>query len=160
MKTVNCKRITYFLILGVVLSGCLNEILEQDQSITNGSPELKSASEWERVFTDNFDVNGDLSQWIAAERFDYNSRVCKYLASIPTIATYENLSCLVITATKNGKIWNSGFLTSNFSFKPDLNQEYHTSARIKFTAVNNGGFVDFAETYGAWPAFWTVQGHT
>jgi len=159
MKTNTFFKILYLVSTVVILISCEKDHPEADQQVFNNSFGLKSGSAWDTVFSDNFDETGDLSQWIAAERTDYNSRVCKYLASIPIIATYENSSCLVITATKNGKIWNSGFLTSNFSFKPDLNEEYHTSARIKFTAVNDGDYVDFWSTYGAWPAFWTVQGN-
>ena len=144
--------------LAMLLSNCSKENPVSYQPISKSSvPSLKAASSWVRVFTDNFDNSGNLSQWIAAERFDYNSNLCKYLASNPLIATYDNLSCLVLTATKNGTIWNSGLLKSKFSFKPAVNEEYHTSAYIKFTAVKSGNHVDFSTTYGAWPAFWTVQ---
>jgi len=159
MNTIISKRIIYLVMMAGILCGCLNDIVEMDQSVYNNSLGLKSASEWVTVFKDDFNSDGNLSQWIAAERFDYNSKVCKYLASVPVIATQEDNSCLVITATKNGKIWNSGFLTSKISFKPGLNEEYRTTARIKFTAVKSGNFVNFETTYGAWPAFWTVQGN-
>jgi beta-glucanase (GH16 family) len=160
MKTNIVESAIKIAMLAIVISSCSNETLEQDLPISNsGAPGLKFASAWERVFTDNFDNNANLSQWTAAARFDYNSKVCKYLASVPHIATCEGLSCLELTATKNGAIWNSGFLTSNFSFKPAKNEEYRTSAYIKFTAVKGGNFVDFSTTYGAWPAFWTVQGN-
>lgn len=160
MKTNILMRTIRIAMVAIVLTNCTKENLLQDQPISRGNtPGYKSASSWVRVFTDNFDNTGNLSQWTAAARFDYNSKMCKYLASVPLIATCDNLSCLVITATKNGTIWNSGFLTSKFGFKPALNEEYRTSAYIKFTAVKGGSYVDFSTTYGAWPAFWTVQGN-
>ncbi len=159
MKTILSKRILYLVIMAGILCGCLNDIPDLDQSTIVNPIGLKSVTEWGTVFKDEFNSGGNLSQWIAAERFDYNSKVCKYLASVPIIRTYDNSDCLVITATKNGKIWNSGFLTSKFSFKPGLNEEYKTTARIKFTAFRSGNYVDFGTTYGAWPAFWTVQGN-
>jgi hypothetical protein len=48
-------------------------------------------------------------------------------------------------------------LKSNFTFKPAVNQEYHVSASIKLIAMSGSTYEGFSSTYGAWPAFWTVQ---
>jgi hypothetical protein len=158
MKTTSPRRTILLILSALLLASCMKEPAETEQ-LSAAAPRLKSAGAWERVFTDEFTPGGTLSQWIAAERFDYNSKLCKYLASNPQLSTCEGAGCLVLTATKNGSIWNSGFLTSKFSFKPALNQEYHTSAKIKFTAIQGSVYKDFSSTYGAWPAFWTVQGN-
>ena len=159
MKTNMLRYAILVFAAAILLLSCSKETAAPDTVSPVPTPRLKAASGWVNVFTDNFDQTGNLSKWIAAERFDYNSKLCKYLALVPHIASCDNLSCLEITATKNGNIWNSGFLTSKFSFKPALNEEYHTSAKIKFTALKGLNYVDFFTTYGAWPAFWTVQGN-
>lgn len=112
---------------------------------------------WERVFTDEFNDLDSFDNWERTERFDYNSDLCQYLAAIPTVDTYDGKNCLVLTATKNGSIWNSGHVKSIYEMKPGNNSEFRTSAYIKLTAVDGGNYVDFSSTYGAWPAFWTVQ---
>ena len=147
--------ITSALIL--MLSNCSKQDDDQFQPVTKSESHLKAAMAWTNVFTDNFDNTGSWNNWTRTERFDYNSDYCEYLASDPQIATYDNKSCLVLTAVKNGSIWNSGHVKSNISFKPGINEEYRTSAYIKLMAVNGGVNTDFASTYGVWPAFWTVQ---
>lgn len=149
------KHIFFAIIILSAFSSCSQK--DDELQPSKGASKLKAASAWVNVFTDNFDNTNSWNNWIRTERFDYNSNYCKYLSSIPEISTYENRSCLVLTATKNGTIWNSGHVKSNFSFKPGINEEYRTSAYIKLIAVKNGTYTDFSATYGAWPAFWTVQ---
>ena len=119
--------------------------------------ELKATSAWSRVFTDDFSNTGSFNNWTRTERFDYNSSLCKYLSANPQIATYDSRSCLVLSAVKNGSIWNSGHVKSNYSFKPGTNEEYRTSAYIKLVALNGSTYTGFSSTYGVWPSFWTVQ---
>lgn len=161
MRTIMLRRTILIVMAALVAGSCSKESLVRLQPVAaDRAPVLKAASAWVRVFTDNFDNTGNLSQWTAAARFDYNSKVCKYDPKVPVIAPYgTDKSCLLITATKSGTTWSSGFLTSKFNFKPALNEEFHTSASILFTAVKGGNSVDFSTTYGAWPAFWTVQGN-
>lgn len=157
MKTT----LTIYMFLAALLLSVFTNCSQKDDEVkpsnTQGSSHLKAASAWTNVFTDNFDNTNSWNNWARTERFDYNSKLCKYLASDPQIATYDNRSCLVLTATKNGSIWNSGHVKSNFSFKPALNEEYRTSSYIKLIAVNGGVYTSFSSTYGLWPAFWTVQ---
>lgn len=118
---------------------------------------LKAVSAWSRVFTDNFSNTGSWNNWQRTQRKDYNSTLCQYLSSNPQIGNYDNRSVLVLTATKNGSIWNSGHVKSNYNFKPGNNEEYRVSAQIKMVALNGSSWTGFASTYGLWPAFWTVQ---
>ncbi len=120
---------------------------------------------WTTVFSDDFNACGNLSQWTLANRDDYNSNnvpniQCTYVPSVPVINALDNKSCLLITATKkagNSYQYESGHCKSNFSFTPGLNEEYHLSASIKLLAKSGTTFKGFAQTYGAWPAFWTVK---
>lgn len=113
------------------------------------------AGSWVRVFIDDFSTN--LNNWSKTSRADYNSSLCIYDAAVPTIGNYDSRSVLVLTATRNGNTYKSGHIKSNYSFKPQVNEEYRTSASIKFIAIDGTTWKDFAQTYGAWPAFWTVQ---
>lgn len=120
---------------------------------TKGTNQLK-ASAWSRQFTEDFN---NLNNWQKTQRKDYNSTLCQYLSSVPQIGNYDGRTCLVLTATKSGSIWNSGHVKSNYSFKPGTNQEYRVSAQIKLVALNGSTWMGFSSTYGLWPAFWTVQ---
>jgi hypothetical protein len=130
-----------------------DEILPQNDQ---NSSSLK-ASTWSKVFEDYFSSTASLYNWSAAERYDYNSDYCYYKSSNPTIATYGGVSCLVLTATKSGSIWNSGFVKSNYSFTPATNESYRISAYIKMVAVSGTSYPAFSKTYGVWPAFWTTN---
>lgn len=115
---------------------------------------------WVEMFNEDFNPCSSLSdKWERANREDYNSTICNYLSSIPQIASFDNKSCLQITAQKIGNTskYQSGHCKSYFSFKPATNEEYHVSASIKLIAIENGAYRGFAQTYGAWPAFWTVN---
>lgn len=157
MKTNFLKCAILVAMVTIVFSNCTKKDREEDQPISQNASHLKAASAWARVFIDNFDNTGSWNNWIRTERFDYNSDLCKYLTAVPLIANYDSKSCLVLTATKNGSIWNSGHVKSNYSFKPAINEEFRVSASIKLIAVNGGNYVGFSSTYGVWPAFWTVQ---
>lgn len=147
------------LVLMVFLfSSCSKKDDEQVQPESlKRTPHLKAASAWWRVFTDNFDNTGSWNNWQRTQRKDYNSSLCQYLSSNPQIANYDYRNVLVLTATKNGGIWNSGHVKSNYSFKPGNNEEYRVSAQIKLVAMNGSSWMGFSSTYGLWPAFWTVQ---
>jgi hypothetical protein len=115
---------------------------------------------WVEMFNEDFNPCSNLAdKWERANREDYNSSVCNYVSSIPQIASFDNKSCLQITAQRIGNTteYQSGHCKSNFSFKPTINEEYHVSASIKLIAIDNGTYRGFAQTYGAWPAFWTVN---
>ena len=112
---------------------------------------------WQRVFIDNFDNSASFNNWERTNRFDYNSNLCQYDASVPHIANYDWRNCLVLTATKSGSVWKSGHVKSYYNFKPGTNEEYRVSSQIKLIAMNGTTWTSFANTYGLWPAFWTVQ---
>lgn len=113
--------------------------------------------EWERVFTDEFDDNTSFNNWERTNRFDYNSVYGKYVSSVPYVETIYDKGVLVLTATPSGEIYESGHVKSYFDFKPLRNEEFHVSASIRLLAMKEADTMGFADTYGAWPAFWTVQ---
>ena len=129
-----------------------NELKTEDANVTP-----RAVGPWQRQLTDNFDNASSFNNWIRTSRFDYNSNLCQYDAAVPSIANYDYRSVLVLTATKSGNVWKSGHVKSRYSFKPANNEEYRVSAQIKLIAMNGSNYVGFASTYGAWPAFWTVQ---
>lgn len=120
---------------------------------------------WTVVFNDDFNACGNLSQWELANRDDYNSDSppniqCTYVPTNPVIGQLDNKSCLLITATKkagNSYQYESGHVKSKFILTPAVNEEYHLSASIKLLAKSGNTFKGFAQTYGGWPAFWTVK---
>jgi hypothetical protein len=141
-------------VIALAFSSCSEK---EDYQPVSGSENSLKASAWQRVFTDNFDNTGSWNNWQRTNRKDYNSTLCQYVSSNPQIARYDNRSVLVLTATKNGSVWNSGHVKSNYNFKPGNNEEYRVSAQIKLIAMNGSNWTGFSSTYGLWPAFWTVQ---
>lgn len=138
--------------------------LEQQESMAldasrSGIQSLSSTtSGWIRVFTDDFNSGSNLNNnWLLTSRADYNSSICVYDPSVPHIGNYDYKDVLVLTATKTGSTVKSGHVKSKFNFKPATNEEYRTSASIKLIALEGETYRDFAQTYGAWPAFWTVE---
>lgn len=155
-KIQKFTKITVLILISVItFSNCSKEE-DNTEEVTQNSNHLK-ASAWSRVFTDNFDNTGSWNNWTRTQRMDYNSSLCQYVSSNPQIANYDWRNVLVLTATKNGNIWNSGHVKSNFSFKPGRNEEYRVSAQIKLITMNGSTWTGFSSTYGVWPAFWTVQ---
>lgn len=134
---------------------------------SNAQPELKAAdksatqaravSAWSRQFTDDFTSSSSFNNWTRTNRADYNSGICNYQSANPAIASYDSRSVLVLTASGSGSYFTSGHVKSNYSFQPGNNEEYRVSAQIKLIAMNGSTYMDFTQTYGAWPAFWTVQ---
>ena len=123
-------------------------------------PKDLTAGAWSEVFVANFSNSAELSNWEAANRFDYNSKYCKYVSGANSIANLDDKSCLLITATKvSSNYYESGNLQTKTKYKPAKNEEYHFSASIKLIAQDeNQVYKGFSQTYGAWPAFWTVEG--
>lgn len=123
-------------------------------------PKESTPGSWSDVFVANFSSSAELSNWEAANRFDYNSKYCKYVSGANTVAEIDGKSCLLITATKvSPDYYESGNVQTKNKFKPLKNEEYHFSASIKLIAQDeNQVYKGFSQTYGAWPAFWTVEG--
>ena len=114
--------------------------------------------DWEVVFLDEFNADGTLDKWEKTNRADYNSSICLYQKDNPVISSFDDKSCLQLTATKEGTAYHSGHVKSLFNFKPKVNEEYQLTASIKLIAFSDANTQkNFGETYGAWPAFWTVN---
>lgn len=158
------KGLSSFIVAFIVVmfSACQEETLAPSKHLKVSMPKnqpvtIAALGPWQRVFTDNFDNTGSFNNWQRANRFDYNSNVCQYDPNVPAIGNYDFRSVLVLTATKSGNIWKSGHVKSNFSFKPGTNEEYRVSSQIKIIAMDGSTYRSFNNTYGVWPAFWTVQ---
>lgn len=152
-----------FAVLGLatLLTGCMAEA--QDQGDLDAETELGSQAQavtgpWQRMLTDNFSSSGSLGAWQVTSRADYNSNICNYTPGAVSFGTEDGKGVMRLTATKiSSTNFQSGHVKSNYSFKPGVNEEYRVSASIKLVAMNGSTYVGFASTYGAWPAFWTVQ---
>jgi hypothetical protein len=132
---------------------------------TNSNTSKVAVGPWLKQFEDKFDINditkNKLQQWTKAQRADYNSKYCNYDSSVPTIQTRDGKGCLEIKATKlSGTQYKSGLIKSNYKYNPEDNTEYMLSAVIKLVAMNGQEYKSFQDTYGAWPAFWTVEENT
>jgi hypothetical protein len=142
----------------LAVASCNNDIesalQEEPKSL---DPKEEALGPWLKQFDDQFSAGSNLGNWEKTNRADYNSSACIYQSTNPKIATLDNASCLLLTAKKNGSVYNSGHVKSNYSFKPANNEEYRVYARIKLIAKEGATFRGFNQTYGAWPAFWTVQ---
>lgn len=150
------------LILICFAFACENEevILEEASNDLENIEEINGkAGPWSRQFTDNFNTNGNLNKWERTHnRADYNSSRCTYRNWNAEIASLDGRSCLRLQAYESGNdSYESGHVKSNFDFHPERNEEYRLTARIKLIAKQGNNYKGFAETYGAWPAFWTVN---
>ena len=130
--------------------------LQSDTEVSNTDDNLR-VGPWQRVFTDNFNSSGNLNQWQKTNRKDYNSNICNYVSGNPRLASLDNKQCLELSAYKYGNEYRSGHVKSYWDFHPANNEEYHLTASIKLIAKEGSTYKGFAQTYGAWPAFWTVQ---
>jgi hypothetical protein len=156
------KKLITIAALSIGFAAC-----QKDAEITSKSNEqlnphsgakLAVLGPWTRQFTDDFNAGSNFSNWNFASRKDYNSNYCTYSSSGSSISSRDNRSVLQIKATKTGtNAYSSSLLKSSYSFKPERNTEYRVSASIKLIAQNGPTYKSFTQTYGAWPAFWTVQ---
>lgn len=118
------------------------------------------ASSWSMVFEDNFNSNSNINdQWTRTSgRTDYNSSICHYKSWFSTLASLDGNQCLRLAAKKiSNTEYRAGHVKSKFTYKPNTNEEYRLRAKIKLIAKDGSNWKGFGETYGAWPAFWTVQ---
>jgi Glycosyl hydrolases family 16 len=151
---------TICLIAGLFsLTSCQqSDIASISETNTKNSQRVAAIGAWSRQFTDDFLIGSTLTQWQKANRKDYNSNYCQYDPSVPIVDNKDSRTCLIITATKTGiDAYKSGLIKSNYSFKPARNEEYRISSQIKLLALDGTTFKSFTQTYGAWPAFWSVQ---
>lgn len=160
MKTIT-KTISLLLLITFIFA-CENETsqntVEENQEDILVSDEIaQKAGPWTRQFTDNFDNTVSTSKWERTNRRDYNSNNCEYVSGNPRVTNFDNRSCLELSAYRYSNRYRSGHVKSRFSFKPNRNEQYRVSASIKLIAKQGSNYKGFAQTYGAWPAFWTVK---
>jgi len=163
MKKLNLLALTVTCVLGLGFTSCGDDVTPaaKDQS-ANASTKISTSkaagAPWIKQFEDTFDVGSSLSQWTKEQRADYNSWYCDYASSVPTTQWRDGKQCLEIKTTKLSTYkYQSGFISSNYQYKPENNTEYMLSANIKLVAMDGGTYKSFTQTYGAWPAFWSVQ---
>ncbi len=144
-------------LLIVSQTSCEKSEIDVDSQTTNesGSANLsEKIGPWQLVLDDQFTTN--LNNWNLTNRADYNSAKCFYSSSNPKIASLDSKSCLELSASGT-TTFTSGHVKSKIAFSPGTNEEYSVQASIKMLAKSGTTFKGFAETYGAWPAFWTVN---
>lgn len=111
---------------------------------------------WSTVWDEHFNT---LDDWTLTNRADYNSEACLYNSSQVTTVGDED-KVLTLTAKVNGSngSYISGHIKSKKAYRPANNEELRFRAKIKLKAkLHNGKTKDFHKSYGAWPAFWTVD---
>jgi hypothetical protein len=151
MKTQKITRLLAVALAFLTLLSCENS----EDIAPNGKTTPRAVGAWQRQLTEDFN---NLNNWQKTNRFDYNSNYCRYDATVPVIGGADGRTVLMLTATKDGtNVWKSGHIKSNYSFKPGVNEEYRVSSQIKLITMNGSSYVGFANSYGLWPAFWTVQ---
>ena len=127
-------------------------------SPTNKNAKSAAVGSWQSLMWETFDGGSFTNKWELVDRNDYNSQICRYSSSVPFKGNQDGLSCLVINATKTGNSYQSGMIKSLQKFKPENNTEYIFYSKIKLIALNGtNDWKPFSQTYGAWPAFWTVE---
>jgi hypothetical protein len=147
----------------ISLNSCENaEVSTISEDSSKSSQRVAAVGPWTRQFTENFTVPSsgsfNFSQWSRAARKDYNSNLCTYNSGVPKVEKQDFRDVLVINATKTGTdAYKSGLIKSTYNFKPARNEEFRVSSQIKLIAKDGATFKSFKQTYGAWPAFWTVQ---
>jgi len=163
MKKLNLLALTVTCVLSLGFASCAEDVspTAKDQSASASTKTITSkvaGAPWVKQFEDTFDVGSSLSQWTKEQRADYNSWYCDYASSVPTTQWRDGKQCLEIKTTKLSTYkYQSGFISSNYQYKPENNTEYMLSANIKLVAMDGGTYKSFKDTYGAWPAFWSVQ---
>lgn len=155
------SRITLTLTCALGFASCFENSGQEQKEMslnTNNSADKTAASSWVKQFEDTFDVGSTLSKWTKVQRTDYNSNYCDYNSSVPTIQLRDGKGCLEIKTSKLGASkYQSGLVKSVYQYKPENNTEYVLAATIKLLAMDGANYRSFTDTYGAWPAFWSVQ---
>ena len=161
MKKLSLLSLSLTCVFG--FASCSDNLIPETETqsastTTNSVTNKVAAAPWVKQFEDTFNVGSTLSKWTKAQRTDYNSKYCDYNSSVPTIQTRDGKGCLEIKTTKlSATKYQSGLIKSNYQYKPENNTEYMLSANIKLLAMDGANYKSFTDTYGAWPAFWSVQ---
>lgn len=159
MKKLSSITLGLTCVLG--FSSCFENsgaVKKQDNINASKSTDKVATSPWIKQFEDTFDIGSSLSNWTKVQRTDYNSKYCDYNSSVPTIQSRDGKGCLEIKTTKlNETKYQSGLVKSIYEYIPENNTEYRLAANIKLLAMDGVNYRSFGDTYGAWPAFWTVK---
>ena len=167
MKKLSLFAVAITAVLGTGFASCTDDanptakepLVSTIPGTTKATSKIASAP-WVKQFEETFNVGSNLSQWTKEQRADYNSWYCDYSSSVPTTQLRDGRQCLEIKTTKLSTYkYQSGFISSNYQYKPENNTEYMLSANIKLLAMDGNTYKSFTDTYGAWPAFWSVQGN-
>ncbi len=129
-----------------------------EEAIVDLGEEAATRGPWQDVFWDGFNWFNS-NNWSKTNRQDYNSWRCRYLPEQVSIGSWAGVSFLILRAEKwNNTQWKSGHIKSNRNYRPSNNEEIRFRARIKFNSFNfDGSWRPYSDSYGAWPAFWTVE---
>ncbi|WP_124978884.1 glycoside hydrolase family 16 protein [Nonlabens xiamenensis] len=129
-----------------------------DDIIDPDSEVAAKAGSWQGRLWDPFN-NFNSNRWEKTSRPDYNSSKCIYQPGQVFTASYNNENFLVLKAERNNNgTWRSGHIKSRNNFDPANGREFRFRAKIKFNSFrSNGSWRPFYDSYGAWPAFWTVN---
>jgi len=161
----NLSLLTLLLCFTFFIS-CQNE-LEEEAIIENADDPVKgngiqAKGPWQDVMWDDFGYF-DSNKWSKTNRQDYNSWRCVYQGGQVSTGSWQGTNFLILRAEKlNNTQWKSGHVKSKnaYKYRPQEGEEFSFKARIKFNCFNNNGtWRPFHDTYGAWPAFWTVEEH-
>jgi hypothetical protein len=149
MKKFIFPLIAMFVVLGCQKNESTKPALTTKLSVNNLAT-VAVASGFTNIFYDGFDAGSAItSKWAIETGADPNSSICNYSSSVPQIGSVDNTSSAIITATKNGT-------ANSYTAR---GEEMKFEARIKLIAISGGTFKGFAQTNGAWPAFWVVNGY-
>ncbi|WMN06928.1 family 16 glycosylhydrolase [Marivirga arenosa] len=139
----------------------INNVTEYDR-ITDG----KDFSSWTEVFKDDFtdSISSSINWIFENNRADYNStQTTDYRSSQVDYLEWDNREVITLSAVRRGSRFEAGHIKSIAQFGPEENQELSFKANLKLFAEDGQNpdgsprYVDFDETYGLWPAFWTVD---
>lgn len=164
MKKLSFTTVLLFFTLVILMTSCESDLEEEllienvaDQEDALATDAVSAKSGWQNIFWDNFNWFNK-KNWAKTNRKDYNSWRCRYMSNQVSIGSWRGETFLVLKAEKlNNSQWKSGHVKSKRKFRPGKNEQIRFKARIKFNAFDYKGWKPFHYTYGAWPAFWTVE---
>ncbi|GAB3338386.1 hypothetical protein GCM10027429_23520 [Marivirga atlantica] len=139
----------------------INEATYYDKII-----EGKELGPWRTVFRDDFtDSSSSSINWIFENsRADYNStQTTDYRASQANYSQWDNREVMELSAVRRGNRFQAGHIKSKIKYGPEQDEEIRFKASLKLLAQDGRNpdgsprYVNFDQTYGLWPAFWTVD---
>ncbi len=163
IKPTIMKNLFYIVVCAsLIFTSCEKESVDVlPVEVESNSTELTIGAKgaWKQILWEPFNAGSSItSNWTKTNgRKDYNSRLCNYVSWSPRLEKLDGKDCLRLTAWKHGSEYRSGHVKSKKTFKPNYNEEVYVTAMIKLIARDGNSYKGFNQTYGVWPAFWTVQ---